>query len=140
MVRLTADAYPEKGWMSTYLGVVEAGVHNQSEQGMFQRIAAPYALMCAAIDNFINAEYAEEVLRGIAEIEIGNKETCEEGTEAYMFWMSRDGVTFEFQYGENGPEKGGEVTLAQFKIAVRTYLQFLRDPERKPIEVPFPQS
>ncbi len=97
-----------------------------------------YEMMCGAIDDFINAKYAEEVLRDIEEIESGNKEIWKEETEAYTFWMTRQGVTFEFHYGENGPEKGGNVTLAQFKLAVQTYLSFLRDPERIPIEVPFP--
>ncbi|RZI54985.1 MAG: hypothetical protein EOP14_07860 [Pseudomonas sp.] len=51
----------------------------------------------------------------------------------------------EFGFNENyvddgNGEEGGEVTLAQFKLAVQTYLQFLHDPERKPIEVPFPPT
>lgn len=97
-----------------------------------------YEMMCGAIDEFIDAEYGESVLEKAFAAETTTKEIEAEG-HAYICWLSKEGVTFEFQYGENGPEKGGKVTLDQFKLAVHTYLQFLRDPERKPIEVPFPE-
>lgn len=99
-----------------------------------------YELMCGAIHSLRHDQYVEAVLKEIQEVERGTKDVVEEVTEAeaYIFWLTRGGVSFEFKYGESGPEKGGEVTLAQFKLAVQTYLQFLRDPERRPIEVPFP--
>lgn len=97
-----------------------------------------YETMCAAIDDFIHDRFAEAILKDIEEIENGRSNFIENGTEAYIFWLTPELVTFEFQFGENGPDKSGEVTLAQFKLAVHTYLKFLRDPERKPIEVPFP--
>ncbi len=140
MVQHTADANPEKRWMTTYLGVVGENTSSQTDsRPILLAIAPQYRMMCATIDNFIHDRYAEAILKDIEEIEKGDKETWEEETETYMFWMTREGVAFEFRYGANGPEKGGEVTLAQFKLAVRVYLQFLRDPERKPIEVPFPE-
>lgn len=140
MVQHTADAYPDKRWMSTYFGVIGTDVLSQLDSNpMLRSIARPYEMMCGAIDDFIHDRFAEAILKDIEEIETGRSNFIENGTEAYMFWLSSSGVTFEFQYGENGPEKGGEVTLAQFKLAVQTYLQFLRDPERKPIEVPFPE-
>ncbi|SFU99729.1 hypothetical protein SAMN05216350_11178 [Polaromonas sp. YR568] len=94
--------------------------------------------MCGAIDEFIDVEYGEGVLEKAFAAETATEEIEAEG-HAYICWLSKEGVVFEFQYGENGPEKGGEVTLGQFKLAVQTYLQFLRDPERKSIEVPFPE-
>ena len=106
---------------------------------MWDSIVPPYRTMCSAINDFIHDRFAEEILKDIEEIERGVKKVWEEGTEAYIFWITREGVAFEFQYGEHGPEKGGDVTLAQFKLAVQIYLQFLQDPERRPIEVSFPE-
>ena len=139
-IECTADADPNFKFDWHYVGVIDANMPSQKKSRvMWDAIAAPYAMMCGSIDDFIHDRFAEEILKDIEEIETGKAKIWEEGTEAYMFWLTREGVTFEFQYGENGPEKGGEVTLAQFKLAVQTYLQFLRDPERKPIEVPFPE-
>ena len=97
-----------------------------------------YEMMCGAINEFIDAEYGDLVLEKIKQAEDNLVESIEAEGHAYICQITPLVVTFEFQYGENGPEKGGEVSLAQFKLAVQTYLQFLRDPERKPIEVPFP--
>ncbi len=36
--------------------------------------------------------------------------------------------------------KAGEVTFGQYKLAVQTYVRFLSDPQRKPIEVKFPSA
>ena len=49
--------------------------------------------------------------------------------------ITRDKVWFEGLYSQG---EGGEVTIAQYKLAVETYVRFLADPERKPIEVDFP--
>jgi hypothetical protein len=97
-----------------------------------------YEMMCGAINEFIDLKYGESVLSKAEAVEAGKSAFLEAEGHAFTCWLTPDKVTFEFQYGANGPEKGGEVTLAQFKLAVQTYLQFLRDPDRKPIEVPFP--
>ena len=102
-------------------------------------VAPAYEMMCGAIDEFIDIEYGESVLQKIEQAQKSVSELIEAEGHAYICWLTPKCVTFEFQYGEHGPEKGGEVSLAQFKLAVQTYLQFLRDPERKLIEVPFPE-
>ena len=100
---------------------------------------AHYEIMCGAIDEMGERALAW-CLEEIKKLENDEVEEVDSSTEAYVFFLRKDRpISFEFQYGENGLEKGGEVTLAQFKLAVQTYLQFLRDPERKPIEVPFPE-
>lgn len=140
MVRLTADANPDKSWMSTYLGVIGIEIPSLEDANpMLRAIAPPYSMMCGAIDEFIDLEYGESVLSQIETVQRRESDLEEAEGHAFICWITPNGVVFEFQYGENGPEKGGEVTLAQFKLAVQTYLQFLRDPERKPIEVPFPE-
>jgi filamentous hemagglutinin len=48
---------------------------------------------------------------------------------------TRDKVWFEGLYSRG---TGGEVSLAQYKLEVQTYLRFLANPERKTIGVPFP--
>jgi hypothetical protein len=51
--------------------------------------------------------------------------------------ITRDKVWFEGLYGQG---KGGEVSFAQYKLAVQTYVRFLADPEGKAIEVAFPSN
>lgn len=98
-----------------------------------------FELMCGAI-NGMGERSLVWCLEEIRKLENDEIEEVDSSTEAFEFFLRKDRpISFEFPYGENGPEKGGEVTLAQFKLAVQTYLQFLRDPERKPIEVPFPE-
>lgn len=143
MVQHTADANPNKKWMSSFLGVVASDVVSQTDSTpMLLAIVSDYRMMCAAIDEL--AGNGERVLAWcldeIHKLENGEVDEVDSSTEAFFFVLRRNQpIIFEFQYGENGPEKVGEVTLAQFKLAVRTYLQFLRDPERRPLEVPFPE-
>ncbi|WP_322469395.1 S-layer family protein [Hydrogenophaga sp. SNF1] len=49
--------------------------------------------------------------------------------------LTPDKVWFEGLYSQG---EGGEVSFAQYKLAVQTYVRFLADPEHKPIEVEFP--
>lgn len=138
-IECTADSDPNVKWDSKYVGVIDSNIPSQkTARIMWDAVALPYAMMCGAIGEFIDVEYGESVLGKVFAAETASEEIEAEG-HAYNCWLNKEGVTFEFQFGENGPEKGGEVTLAQFKLAVQTYLQFLRDPERKPIEVPFPE-
>lgn len=139
-IECTAQSDPAIKFDWHYIGVIDSDTPSQKTSHiMWGAIEPKYRMMCGAIDDFIHDRYAEAILRDIGEIERGDKEIWEEETEAYIFWLTREGVVFEFQYGDNGPKKGGEVTLEQFKLAVTTYLQFLRDPERRPLEVPFPE-
>ena len=139
-IECAADADQNFKFEWHYVGVIESSMLSQkTSRIMWDAIAPSYAMMCAAINEFIDMEYGEGVIRQIEQVETYLLNEAEAEGHAYVCWLTREGVTFEFQHGENGPEKGGEVTLAQFKLAVQTYLQFLRDPERKPIEVPFPE-
>ncbi|MDP1683809.1 hypothetical protein [Hydrogenophaga sp.] len=51
--------------------------------------------------------------------------------------ITRDKVWFEGLYSQG---EGGEVSFAQYKLAVQTYVRFLADPEGQPIEVEFPAN
>jgi hypothetical protein len=106
-------------------------LHVFDERG---NICPRFELMCAAIDN--------DVLGGdgcwfggFAQIESGQKDLIEADGNAWVAHITRDKVWFESLY-EQG--KGGEVSYAQYKLAVQTYLTFLADPESRPIEVEFP--
>lgn len=96
-----------------------------------------YELMCAAIDDAIHSRYLEAVLNDIVDVESGRIEVIEEETEGWLFWIRSSSVTFEGKFDQGS---GGEVTLAQFKFAVSTFRDFLNDPERKPVEVLFPEE
>lgn len=139
-IECTADSDPNVKWDSKYVGVIDSIMPSQKPSRiMWDAIAPPYMMMCGAIDE-MGERALQWCLEEIKKIENGEIDEVDSSTEAYVFFLRKDRpILFEFQYGENGPEKGGEVTLAQFKLAVQTYLQFLRDPERKPIEVPFPE-
>ncbi len=145
MVKLTADADSEISWMSTYLGVVETGTLSEEDIDLMRRAIVPaYAMMCAAIEAFPEC-FLESGLEKIAQIERGEIEKSSIGLDATAVIFDARQATFWFEFGftenyvdDGHGEEGGEVTLAQFKLAVQTYLQFLRNPDRKPIEVPFP--
>lgn len=138
MVQHTADADPDKCWMSTYLGVIDAEISGQMNSSPMLAAKVPaYRMMCSAI-----GEMGERALiwclAEIRNIEEGETEEVDSSTEGFEFLLRKDRpISFEFLYGEKGIERSGEVTLSQFKLAVQTYFQFLRDPERKPFEVPF---
>jgi hypothetical protein len=93
--------------------------------------------MCSAIDSDIqNAEGAgAATLDAIQRIEAGHSSLEELGGNAWYTYITPDQVRFDGQYNQG---EGGEVSFAQYKLAVETYVRFLADPERKPIEVPFP--
>jgi hypothetical protein len=103
-----------------------------------------YEMMCAAIDGF-SLNSIESGLEKIDQIERGELQESSTGNDAMAVIFDATKATFwcEFGFSENFVndglgEEGGEVTFAQFKLVMQTYSQFLRDPERKPIEVPFP--
>jgi hypothetical protein len=101
-------------------------------------------MMCAALSTF-PAEVLELAIESIAQVEREEIQKSSVGINATSAVFNSTKATFWFEFGftegyvdDGYGEEGGEVTLAQFKLAVQTYLQFLRDPDRKPIEVPFP--
>ena len=104
---------------------------------MKAEVVPDYEFMCAAIDDALDAEVLQAWLTAVEKIESGAQKEIEKSTEGWEFTLSREGVRFEGLYDQG---TGGQVTLAQFKLAVQTYLRFLQDPERKPVEVPFPEE
>ena len=96
-----------------------------------------FELMCAAIDCDIQTAEGSgaDFMDGIRRVEAGEVDLIEADGNAWIAHITRDKVWFEGLYSQG---EGGEVTFAQYKLAVETYVRFLADPERKPIEVDFP--
>jgi hypothetical protein len=96
-----------------------------------------FKLMCAAIDGDIQSAKGSgaTALTEIRRIEAGEADLIESDGNAWVAHITPDKVWFEGLYSQG---EGGEVSFAQYKLAVETYVRFLADPERKPIEVPFP--
>jgi hypothetical protein len=76
-----------------------------------------------------------QALEEIRKIESGEAQKIEADGNAWVAHITKERVWFEGLYGQG---EGGEVSLAQYKLAVQTYVQFLSDPEQKCIEVAFP--
>ncbi len=135
-VQCQGDNYPEHKWSRSFIGVLCQSTPVVSRSKSMQAAIIPqYEFMCAAVDDAIHAKYLAAELDDILQIELGRVDEIEEETEGWLFWMNRNGVRFEGKFNQG---EGGQVSLAQFKLAVETYLRFLQDPERKPIEVAFP--
>jgi hypothetical protein len=93
--------------------------------------------MCDAIMSDIQTAEGSgaTALQEIHRIESGEADLIEADGNAWVAHITRDKVWFEGLYSQG---EGGEVGLAQYKLAVQTYVRFLVDPERRTIEVPFP--
>lgn len=93
--------------------------------------------MCSAIMSDIqSAEGSGACVQGwIRKVEAGEIDAADVDGNAWVMNISREEVWFEGLYSQG---EGGEVSFAQYKLAVDTYVRFLADPEHKPIEVPFP--
>jgi hypothetical protein len=98
-----------------------------------------FELMCAAIEGDINHAEADggPFLDAIRKVESGEVDKIEADGNAWIAHITRDKVWFEGAYNQG---IGGEVSLAQYKVAVQAYVRFLSDPERRPVEVPFPEE
>ena len=97
-----------------------------------------FDLMCAEIDSDIqNPEGSgAATLKALHRVELGQSATEELGGNAWYVYIARERVWFEGQYNQG---EGGEVSFEQYKLAVQTYVRFLSDPDRKPIEIDFPE-
>jgi hypothetical protein len=97
-----------------------------------------YGLMCEAIDRDIqNSCDVICVMNWIEKVEAGQLDLAGVDGNGWVINITRDKVWFEGLYSQG---EGGEVSLSQFKLALETYLQFLNDPERKTVEVEFPEN
>ncbi|MEW6100381.1 MAG: hypothetical protein AB1666_14440 [Pseudomonadota bacterium] len=94
-------------------------------------------MMCEAIDSDIQSAEGSgaSALKEIARIESGEADRIEADGNAWVAYITRDKVGFEGLYGQG---EGGQVSFKQYKLAVQTYVRFLADPQRRPIEVEFP--
>jgi hypothetical protein len=104
------------------------------ESGSF---AKKFLLMCAAITDDIQHPQGSgaQALEEIRKIESGEAQKIEADGNAWVAHITKERVWFEGLYNQG---EGGEVSLAQYKLAVQTYVQFLSDSEQKCIEVAFP--
>ncbi|MFN3296945.1 hypothetical protein [Caldimonas sp.] len=100
-------------------------------------VVPEFEMMCEAIDSDIQSAEGSgaTALEEIRRIESGEAERIESDGNAWVTYITRDKVWFEGLYGQG---EGGEVSFAQYKLAVQTYVRFLADPQHKPIEVDFP--
>jgi len=94
-------------------------------------------MMCDAIMSDIQTSDGSgaDFLEGIRRVESGEVDLIEADGNAWVAHITRDKVWFEGLYSQG---EGGAVSFAQYKLAVETYVRFLADPERRPIEVPWP--
>jgi hypothetical protein len=104
-----------------------------------QQFAVQFRLMCAAIDDDIQTAEGSgaDYIEGLRQIEAGETDYIAADGNEWIAHIHRDRVWFESLHNQ---AEGGEVTFEQYKLAVQTYVLFLSDPERKPIEVIFPDA
>jgi hypothetical protein len=137
LVDMVSDAEPKKRWKSTWMAVVDTS--KPLPANVWDQCRPEFQFMCDAIHSDIQSAEGSggSFLEGIRQIEAGEVEKIEADGNAWIAYITRDKVWFEGLYGQG---KGGEVSFAQYKLAVQTYVRFLSDPELKPIEVPFPSN
>jgi hypothetical protein len=101
-------------------------------------VVEQFELMCESIDDDIQTVEGSgaTTLHHIQQIESGAETLIEADGNAWVTHITREKVWFEGLYSQG---EGGAVSLAQYKLAVQTYVRFLADRERKPIEVEFPE-
>ncbi|HUG21220.1 hypothetical protein [Piscinibacter sp.] len=137
MIELVADADPTTRWNTCWIEVTPPGP--VLTQPRWKACLPEYAMMCEAISSDIQGAEGS----GAATLDAIRKAECEGsaleelGGNAWYTHITPSKVWFEGLYGQG---EGGEVSFAQYKLAVQTYVRFLADPEHKPIEVEFPSA
>lgn len=135
MVEHVADADPSKKWFGRWLEIVDTQA--QPSGSRWELCELRFRMMCSAIMSDVQTAEGSgaSFLEGIRQIEAGETAYIEADGNAWVAYITPDKVWFEGLYSQG---EGGEVSFAQYKLAVQTYVRFLADPERKPIEVDFP--
>jgi hypothetical protein len=135
VVELISDGDGATRWWSPWLAVVRSRA--ETIEPHEQDCLPQFYIMCSAVMSDIQSPGGSgaTALREIAEIESGNAVHIESDGNAWVTHVTPTKVWFEGLYEQ---ADGGEVSLGQYKLAVESYVRFLADPERKPIEVPFP--
>lgn len=128
----------------TWISIPEEGKHYSVDLNLHivdtnGDVVSHFELMCTAINDDIQSAEGSgaTALKLIHQIETGEEDRIDADGNAWIAIITRDKVWFESLYSQG---EGGEVSLAQYKLAVQTYVSFLADPESKPIEVPFPDE
>lgn len=136
MIEMIADADASKRWKTCWIEVAQQGAENTMPR--WKACLPEFQMMCDAIMGDIHnpAGSGAATLAAISDVEAGRSAAEELGGNAWYTHITFEKVWFEGQHDQG---EGGEVTLSQFKLAVQTYLRFLSDPERKPIEIEFPE-
>lgn len=98
-----------------------------------------FEAMCECLNGFY-ASTLTECSKFISEIESGARYSGITGDNYFGVEITKDGAKFFADHINDGAVPTATCSLAQLKVAVETYLQFLNDPERKPITVPFPNE
>lgn len=137
IIEHVADNNPAIRWEGRWLEVIDP--ENPRTGLPLERAQPGFQLMCDAIMSDIQSAEGSgaDFLEGIRRIESGEVDLIEADGNAWVAHITRDKVWFEGLYGQG---KGGEVSFAQYKLAVQTYVRFLADPEGKAIEVAFPSN
>jgi len=132
-----ADSDPAFRWMDNWLEVVDPKTPVSGKR--WEHCDPRFRLMCNAIMGDVQSAEGSgaDFLKGIALIESGATKLIEADGNAWVAHITRDKVWFEGLYNQG---EGGEVSFAQYKLAVETYVRFLADPVGKPIEVVFPKD
>jgi hypothetical protein len=97
-----------------------------------------YEFLCASIDSDIESADGSgaTAIKLIKEVETSlSAEIHREGNE-WITHISQNKVWFEDKFSD---DKGGDVSLEQYKFAIETFVRYLTDPTRTAIEVDFPE-
>jgi hypothetical protein len=99
----------------------------------------PFPFLCHALMADVQSADGSggDVLGAVRAIELGQETYIEADGNAWIAFITPHEVWFEGLYDQGS---GGAVSFRQYKLAVETWIQFLSDPERKPIVVPFPED
>ena len=136
IVEMVADSDPGKRWKNYWLEITELGPIKVAPR--WKACLPKFQMMCDAIMGDVQgAAGVDCVMNWIKKVESGELDLADVGGNAWVINITRDKVWFEGLYDQG---EGGEVSLSQFKLALQTYLQFLNDPERKTVEVEFPEN
>lgn len=137
IIEHVADNNPAIRWEGRWLEVIDP--ENPRTGLPLERTQPRYQLMCDAIMSDIQSAEGSgaTALEEIRRIESGETDLIEADGNAWVAHITRDKVWFEGLYSQG---EGGEVSFAQYKLAVQTYVRFLADPEGKTIEVAFPSN
>ncbi|WP_143684665.1 hypothetical protein [Variovorax sp. KK3] len=134
MVEMVSDADPNVRWQSNWIEVTGPGEVAQVPGG--RKCVPRFQMMCEEIRSDIQTVEGSgaSTLKALHLVESGLSAAEKLGGNAWYTFISLDEVRFEGLYDQGD---GGEVTFSQYKLAVETYIRFLTDPDRNPVEVVF---